>query len=490
MKLARRLCALGALALLAAAFAADPEPAARRELGLRPERYAVGWSGRRSVDWYRHVGDPAWGDPRTDYVDRFAVVWPVAAPHRQAPLLVVLHGRGGGWPGKGIDLQVALADDKDFSHSAPDDFYVLVLDDMRDFHVLWNRTHAQYWWGATERYAGPGREDVARLAGSVTPCERRVLDTVEWVLREYVVDRNRVYLCGNSMGGQAAYAIGLGHGETFAAVNANVPATPWFGAARLGFVDGAGENVAAPDVRRLADPPLLVEWSATDDPWSRDRDVLVRGMRAAKWPLILTWGDFGHCACVSEARRKNPLVERFDWLRVRRDAAYPVFLDADCDDALPWPFAVFEPRRAWLGGWKGDVVSARMELAPGSKACGQVNAFFRYEVVREDDSGLEMALFLAGDGDLGCAGPERATAVVALRRMQTPQLAAAEEAVWEYAGEQGRARRDTTGALVLGRLEMTRERRVLRVVAARRAPFARADEGGESFQMTVQSGGR
>ena len=71
-------------------------------------------------------------------------------------------------------------------------------------------------------------------------CEKRILDTVEWTVRKLGIDRNRVYICGNSMGGQAAEAIGLAHGEVFAAVNANVPATCWFAAARLGFVKADG----------------------------------------------------------------------------------------------------------------------------------------------------------------------------------------------------------------------------------------------------------
>ncbi|MBQ8126453.1 MAG: prolyl oligopeptidase family serine peptidase, partial [Kiritimatiellae bacterium] len=207
--------------------------AATALLNLSPERYDTETVGRRTVDWYRHTGDPAWGDPVTNFVDRFSVAKPVDGDAPGRPLLVVLHWRGAGWPGKGVDLQTRLVDEKDRVFSAPDDFYVLNLDDIRDYHVLLNRTHDQYWWGATPAYRGPTAADVPRLMAGETPCERRVLDSVEWTCRRYAIDRDRVYLCGNSMGGQAAYAIGLAHGEIFAAINANVPATAWFAAARL-----------------------------------------------------------------------------------------------------------------------------------------------------------------------------------------------------------------------------------------------------------------
>ena len=38
------------------------------------------------------------------------------------------------------------------------------------------------------------------------------------------INENRVYLCGISMGGSGTLGIGMRHGDTFAAVKANVPA--------------------------------------------------------------------------------------------------------------------------------------------------------------------------------------------------------------------------------------------------------------------------
>ena len=439
-----------------------------KPLALAPERFASDTAGRREVDWYRHTGDPAWGDPVTNFVDRFSVVKPVAGDRKGAPLLVVLHWRGAGWPGKGVDMQTELADEKDRVFSAPDDFYVLNLDDIRDYHVLFERTHSQYWWGATSAFKGPTVADVPGLLFGPTPCERRVLDTVEWTLRRYAIDRDRVYLCGNSMGGQATYAIGLAHGEIFAALNANVPATVWYAAARLRFVRSDGTDMVHWDVSDFAEPPPIVDWSGVDDVWSRDREVMYRNLARRKWALIGLWGDYGHCGYVSEARKKNDLVGRFDWLAVRRNEAYPAFTGASCDDRLPWPFRTWDPYTASVGGWAGDVISADMEIADGAKPVGQVNAFFRWRNLRDDDGGFEMELRIASAEELETVRftpPESATADVTVRRIQSPVLARAARVRWTFGSATGVAERDEHGALTIPSLTLTRAPTVLTLSA-------------------------
>ena len=453
-----------ALSLVLAAAAPGLEAAApaqagweSRPLAIAPERERVETVGRRSVTWYAHDADPAWGGRA--YRDRFSVADPVSGGRRGAPLLVVLHWRGAGWPGKGVDLQTSAVDEKNRVYSAPDDFYVLTLDDMRDYNVLLGRTHDEYWWGATPSYAGPTAADVPRLLVCETTCEKRVLDCVEWTVRRLGTDRNRVYLCGNSMGGQAAEAIGLSHGEVFAAVNANVPATVWFAAARLGFVGPDGRDRGEWSVARFAEPPPLVDWSGVDDTWSRDREVVYRNVAKRKWAMIGLWGDYGHCGDVLAAREKNDLVERFDWLSVRKDEAYPAFTDADCDDRLPWPFAVWKPRRAWFGGWKGDITGAEMSVAEGARPSGQVNAFFRWRNLRDDDGGLSMELRIASAGELGTrqfSPPEQAVADVTVRRIQSPRLRAAPRVRWRFGDRSGEAVRDEHGALTIPRLAIAR----------------------------------
>ena len=322
---------IAALVLAVALTQSDWES---KQIGIAPSLARVETVGRRSVTWFEHDADPTWGGRA--FRDSFAIASPVTGDRAGAPLLVVLHWRGGGMPGKGVDCQADAVDDKNRVFSAPDDFYVLMLDDIRDYNVLLGRTHDEYWWGATPNYAGPTVADVPRLLACETTCEKRVLDCVEWTIRRFGIERSRVYLCGNSMGGQAAEAIGLSHGEIFAAVNANVPATVWFAAARLGFVGPDGRDREDWSVERFADPPLLVDWSGVDDVWSRDREVVYRNVAKRKWAMIGLWGDYGHCGDVLDARARNDLVEKFDWLAVRKDEAYPAFTNAASDDRIPW----------------------------------------------------------------------------------------------------------------------------------------------------------
>ena len=414
-----------------------------KPLAISPERQGEEIVGRRVVSWYEHEADPAWGG--REYRDRFSVAAPVAGERKGAPLLVVLHWRGAGWPGKGVALQTAVVDEKNRVYSAPDDFYILTLDDMRDYNVLLGKTHDEYWWGATPSYAGPTEADMPRLQNGETSCEKRVLDCVEWTVRTFSIDRDRVYICGNSMGGQAAEAIGLAHGEVFAAINANVPATSWFAVARFGFVK--------------TDPPPLVDWSGVDDIWSRGREALYRKAAQRKWALIGLWGDYGHCGDVIAAREKNDLVEKFDWFSVRRNEAYPAFTNADSDDVLPWPFAVWKPTFARFGGWKGDIVSAEMKIADRAKVCGQVNAFFRWRTLADADDGLKMELRVASAAELQTrhfTPPEWIDVDVTIRRIQSPRLRNARRVSWSFCGESGEAVRDEYGALTIPRLRIRR----------------------------------
>ena len=119
-----------------------------------------------------------------------------------APLYVVLHSAG-------HDVHSCLScttsvGNHDIYHS-PEDFFALYLD---------CRANPGDWWWGIEKYKGP----------NVCPTEKRVIDTVKWVIKQYGIDENRVYLCGNSMGGSGTLGIGMRHGDVFAAIKANVPA--------------------------------------------------------------------------------------------------------------------------------------------------------------------------------------------------------------------------------------------------------------------------
>ena len=69
--------------------------------------------------------------------------------------------------------------------NSPDDFYSLYL----------SSTNAE-WWGWSE-----AKKNSAKGVNVPTPAEKRVFDTIEWVVKQHKIDRNRIYLCGVSMGG-------------------------------------------------------------------------------------------------------------------------------------------------------------------------------------------------------------------------------------------------------------------------------------------------
>ena len=62
-----------------------------------------------------------------------------------------------------------------------------------------------------------GRHDGKECRRALVPTEKRIIGTVQWVIEQYGIDPDRVYLCGNSMGGSGALGIGLRHGDLFAA---------------------------------------------------------------------------------------------------------------------------------------------------------------------------------------------------------------------------------------------------------------------------------
>src|SRR5262249_34799066 len=134
------------------------------------------------------------------------------------------------------------------------------------------------WWWGINGHPGP----------DTGPTEKRVIDTVKWVVKQYKLDEGRVYLCGNSMGGSGALGIGMRHGDVFAAVKANVPAKVEHVSSRMYF----GDKAVPADVT-LPDPPVVVDYSAQNDSWSKGHDTFARAMNDRKYALFLYWGRSG-----------------------------------------------------------------------------------------------------------------------------------------------------------------------------------------------------
>ena len=90
------------------------------------------------------------------------------------------------------------------------------------------------------------------------------------------------------MGGCGTLAIGMPHGGVFAAIRATVPAGTQYVASRMG---GFPQALPADASRRgtrhldkstftgfgLPDPPVIVDFSAQNDNWSKTQPALPRG---------------------------------------------------------------------------------------------------------------------------------------------------------------------------------------------------------------------
>jgi pimeloyl-ACP methyl ester carboxylesterase len=390
-------------------------PARAQEPGWPPEKAKEGEFTGRKLDTYRHGVKPGWGYEKPQR-DTFLVLHPKQAkPH--APLYVVLHSAG-------HDVHSCVActatpGNHDIYH-APPDFFALYLD---------CRANKGDWWWGSEKHKGP----------EVGPAEKRVIDTVKWVVKEYKLDENRVYLCGNSMGGSGALGIGVRHGDVFAAVKANVPARVEHVSSRMYF-----PPLTLPAGVTLPDPPVVIDYSAPNDGWSKGHDAFAKAMNDRKYALLLYWGPFGHANNHAQILKVND-INSFDWLAVRKDEAYPVFTNASTNDPLPWPDRLTD------------------------KKPGQVNAFFRWKAVSDTADAAETQLFLVKPADLTTAFtvPAEATADVTLRRLKQLRVAPGATVRWTFGAAGGEAKADAAGCVTVPGLKVTAEPTTLKVAPVR-----------------------
>lgn len=360
----------------------------------------------RNLEAFQHGSKKEWGyaEPQRD---TFLVLHPKQA-RKNTPLYVVLHSAG-------HDVHSALActtkvGNHDIYHSPPD-FFALYLD---------CRANKGDWWWGINKYPGP----------EVSPTEKRVMDTVRWVVKHYGIDENRVYLCGNSMGGSGALGLGMRHGDVFAAIKANVPAEVKHVSSRMYF-----PPKEVPKDVVLPDPPIVVDYSAQNDGWSRGHDAFVTTMNERKYALYLYWGPFGHANNHANIMKVNDLISSFDWLGVKKNESYPVFTDASTNDPLPWPNQLTD------------------------KKAGQINAFFRWKKVRDTPDTVETTLFLAKPAELKTTFtvPAEAIADVSLRRLQMLRVAPGARVRWTFGTSDGEVRADAGGCVTIPRLKITAE---------------------------------
>ena len=369
----------------------------------------------REVELFHHGVKPEWGYAAPQQ-DTFIVVHP-KNERKNAPLYVVLHSAG-------HDVISCLKCTRTVGnhdiYRSPDDFYAVYLDCRANM--------GDWWWGGmhlkdanlTKKNSGP----------DPMPVEKRVMDTVKWVMKTYEIDANHVYLCGNSMGGTGTLGIGVRNGDVFAAIKANVPAGIEHVSNRMYF-----PPKTVPENVKLPDPPVVVDYSAQNDGWSLGHERFVSAMNERKYALYFYWGPFGHANNSAEIMKVNDLINSFDWLKVAKNEAYPVFANASANSKLPWP---------------DDLKN---------KAAGQVNAFFRWKNGSDTSDKFTMTLFLVSAADLKTKFeiPKEESADVTLRRLQSFQIKAGDAFKWTFGAAKGEGKADAEGLITIPGLKITAE---------------------------------
>ncbi len=386
-------------------------PDYRKEPAMKPQNNGL-LCGRK-LEFFHHDALPEWGYTAPQQ-DTFAVLHPQdEIPGKAYPLYVVFHSAG-------HDVYSTIAccwqkGNHDIYHT-PADMFGLYLDCRANT--------GDWWWGGINAH---GDGDPSRSGTSRQPVENRCIAAIEWMMEHYPIDRDRVYAVGNSMGGSGALGIALCRGDIFAAIKANVPAGVRHAADRCCLDTPIPEGFSIPD------PPVTVDYSAQNDGWSDGHEILYRGMRDHRYPLIGFWGAFGHANNNEVIAKENDLIHSLDLFAIRKSEAYPVFTDASTDDPIPWP-----DRR-------------------DSTAAGQVNGFFRWKV--EEDSAdrfvLTLRLLKPSEWETRVTLPESAEADVLIRRLQNFRLMPGDKYRWSFAGESAEAAADETGHPAPGRLRIT-----------------------------------
>ncbi len=383
--------------------------------------------GRR-IERYTHGPLPEWGYPAASSGEwqypapqetgpsgqnhnSFYVVFP-RQPRRNSPLCVVMHSANRtAFDYLGYQFLDRKVDPQDQPAAVmtrtPDDCYVLFLNSTND-----------EWWGWSAAH-----HDLAKYGHELTPAEKRVLDTIEWVIHRYHIDRNRVYLSGVSMGGCGALALGLPHGNIFAAMLVVVPAGTEYAALRMGFPAALSPDASqeAHDAWTkqisgfgLPDPPVMVDFSATNDSWSKTQPALLQAAQAGRLPLILAWGPFGHTGSSTPIARypEDDVALAFPWLDIRKNAAYPVFTHASSNQHSPWE-----------------------ESPAGFDESGQLNAYFRWKPRQDKTSHFAMTLWIGHPAveNPPPTMPDSATADITLRRLQSFKVTPAGTYTWKLA---------------------------------------------------------
>ncbi len=355
----------------------------------------------RIVLRYEHECSVKWG--YTSGQKRYFDVVTPKDINSKHPLLICLHSAGekDNTEWRSNALRIA---------AAGDDFVGLIPNCNFD---------TEWWWGYEEMLT-----DKKKYENLLTPTEARILAEIEWVVQKYNVDRNRIYMHGISMGGSGTLGIGMSHGDIFAAIFAGVPA-------------GANHMLIRQIITKDKNPPpALLFFSQTDD-WSDEMPLLLKAAKENRYATICAWGPWGH---QNHYEMTNPAAFEFPWLSIRKNEAYPVFINTSTDQKFP--------------GCKSK--------EPDQE--GQINAYFRWINIKDQPDEFAMQIKIVSQNELKNGNmvtlPNEVLTDVVLRRIQQFKIYPEKEYRWtvELAGSkiaEGCVKADKSGLINIPGIKVT-----------------------------------
>ncbi len=378
-------------------------------VGIKPRRIPAKKEDAPGVIRYEHKMLSQWGFSKKEQENYFLVVEPRKPNKLSRPLMICLHSAGGnGLSESPRNIQRV--------HKAGDEFFGLLL----------NCPKTEWWWGANKIKKNPEKYKKA-----LTATENCLLETIEWVIQKYNIDRTRVYLRGISMGGSGSLGLAMVKGELFAAVYVQIPAFTAHSRFRLPMSPG---NI-----------PYIVSMFSHMDKYSEDMETFFDVAKKEKLGLTSAWGPRGHNWKIHE-KEMPPEVYEFPWLSLRNNQAYPVFLNCSADDKFP--------------GFKGK----------GKEQIGQINGYFRWCVSADQEDAFRIQLRLVNDFELTRKPlkpiPETVTTDIALRRVQNFTLIPGKRCAWLFEEDgkllsSGTVTVDSKGLVTIKKLELTHKPRYL-----------------------------
>ncbi|MFT4548031.1 MAG: hypothetical protein ACI9MB_001982 [Verrucomicrobiales bacterium] len=186
----------------------------------------------------------------------------------------------------------------------------------------------------------------------------------------------------------------------------------------------------------VPDPPLLINFSAPNDNWSKDQEKLLAYCQQKKLPIVFAWGQHGHQSSVA---KYHPAARQFPWRSIRKNQAYPVFSNTSTDGRY--------------AGFKN---------ASGGDEAGQVGALFRWEAFADEAEVFQINLRMVTATELETTVdlPTSAETGVSLRRLQLFKALAGKSYRWTLSrgGEvlqSGETKADGAGLLTIEGLKIS-----------------------------------